>query len=129
MWQNSARFVYLVSVGSRTHESGGFSMGIRPSNFDVLDILLYLPVEQFSFSSLMLCYSFPFTGMQQHVMSFEVGGVLEDSHWQAPSHCFTDNAAAALAARPRCDPPLPRLSFYHFFPYMYFFHVYILVSV
>ena len=26
-------------------------------------------------------------------MSFEVGGVLEDSHWQAPAHCFADAAA------------------------------------
>lgn len=40
-----------------------------------------------------------FTGMQQHVMSFEVGGVLEDSHWQAPAHCFTDEAATATATR------------------------------
>lgn len=36
-----------------------------------------------------------YTGMQQHVMSFEVGGVLEDSHWQAPAHCFADGAATA----------------------------------
>ncbi|CAL5066659.1 unnamed protein product [Urochloa decumbens] len=34
-----------------------------------------------------------FNGMQQHVMSFEVGGVLEDSKWQAPAYCFNgDNA-------------------------------------
>lgn len=33
-----------------------------------------------------------FTGMQQHVMSFEVGGVLEDSQWQAPAHCFAYGA-------------------------------------
>lgn len=34
--------------------------------------------------------------MQQHVMSFEVGGVLEDSQWQAPAHCFNgDNASTA----------------------------------
>ncbi|KAF0908863.1 hypothetical protein E2562_028744 [Oryza meyeriana var. granulata] len=44
-----------------------------------------------------------FNGMQQHVMSFEVGGVLEDSEWQAPAHCFSDqgntsNAGAATAA-------------------------------
>ena len=28
-------------------------------------------------------------------MSFEVGGVLEDSHWQAPAHCFTDGGGGA----------------------------------
>ncbi|KAL6880693.1 hypothetical protein ACP4OV_012258 [Aristida adscensionis] len=36
-----------------------------------------------------------FTGMQQQVMSFEVGGVLEDSRWQAPAHCFGDGDAVA----------------------------------
>uniref|UniRef100_J3MJ50 Uncharacterized protein n=1 Tax=Oryza brachyantha TaxID=4533 RepID=J3MJ50_ORYBR len=35
-----------------------------------------------------------YTGMQQHVMSFEVGGVLEDSKWQAPGRCFNDQEAA-----------------------------------
>jgi hypothetical protein len=28
------------------------------------------------------------TGIQQFVMSYEVGGALEDSQWQAPAHCF-----------------------------------------
>ena len=32
------------------------------------------------------------TGIQQFVMSFEVGVVLEDdSQWQAPAHCFLDD--------------------------------------
>ncbi|KAM3295799.1 hypothetical protein ACQJBY_038228 [Aegilops geniculata] len=44
-----------------------------------------------------------FNGMQQHVMSFEVGGVLEDSHWQAPSHCFADDDAAATATATGTD--------------------------
>ncbi|XP_052163258.1 uncharacterized protein At4g14100-like [Oryza glaberrima] len=35
-----------------------------------------------------------YTGMQQHVMSFEVGGALEDSKWQAPAYCFNDQEAA-----------------------------------
>ncbi|NP_001143658.1 uncharacterized protein LOC100276381 precursor [Zea mays] len=40
-----------------------------------------------------------FNGMQQHVMSFEVGGVLEDSKWQAPPRCFSGgNADTANAA-------------------------------
>ncbi|TVU39328.1 hypothetical protein EJB05_12741 [Eragrostis curvula] len=30
------------------------------------------------------------TGIQQFVMSYEVGVVLEDSQWQAPAHCFPD---------------------------------------
>lgn len=30
-----------------------------------------------------------YTGRNAHVMTFEVGAVLEDSKWQAPSHCFS----------------------------------------
>lgn len=33
-----------------------------------------------------------FTGMSAHVMTFEVGAVLEDSKWQAPAHCFDKQA-------------------------------------
>ena len=34
------------------------------------------------------------TGIEQFVMSFEVGVVLEDDdQWQAPAHCFLDDAA------------------------------------
>ena len=29
-------------------------------------------------------------GMVAHVMTFEVGAVLEDKHWQAPVYCFGD---------------------------------------
>ncbi|OVA03174.1 hypothetical protein BVC80_8077g3 [Macleaya cordata] len=29
-----------------------------------------------------------YTGMEAHVMTFEVGAVLEDANWQAPSYCF-----------------------------------------
>ncbi|MCL7041545.1 hypothetical protein MKW94_005488 [Papaver nudicaule] len=29
-----------------------------------------------------------YTGRSAHVMTFEVGAVLEDEHWQAPAHCF-----------------------------------------
>jgi hypothetical protein len=29
--------------------------------------------------------------MSLHVMSFEVGAVLEDSQWQAPAYCFDDD--------------------------------------
>ena len=51
-----------------------------------------------------------FNGMQQHVMSFEVGGVLEDSHWQAPSHCFADDATAAAATGTDAASSLLRLA-------------------
>ncbi|XP_015695344.1 uncharacterized protein At4g14100-like [Oryza brachyantha] len=38
-----------------------------------------------------------FNGMQQHVMSFEVGGVLKDSKWQAPARCFSDQETVGIA--------------------------------
>ncbi|OMO52300.1 hypothetical protein COLO4_37270 [Corchorus olitorius] len=31
-----------------------------------------------------------YTGYTAHVMTFEVGAVLEDSHWQAPLYCFKE---------------------------------------
>ncbi|RLM86656.1 uncharacterized protein C2845_PM04G24340 [Panicum miliaceum] len=32
------------------------------------------------------------TGIEQFVMSFEPGVVLEDAQWQAPAHCFPDDS-------------------------------------
>ncbi|CAK7336858.1 unnamed protein product [Dovyalis caffra] len=32
-----------------------------------------------------------FTGMTAHVMTFEVGAVLEDRKWQAPCYCFKES--------------------------------------
>lgn len=36
-----------------------------------------------------------FAGMTAHVMTFEVGQVLDDPNWQAPVYCFDEEAAAA----------------------------------
>ncbi|KAL2629200.1 hypothetical protein R1flu_013886 [Riccia fluitans] len=33
-----------------------------------------------------------YTGMFQHVITFEEGAVLSDPFWQAPSYCFTEEA-------------------------------------
>jgi hypothetical protein len=38
------------------------------------------------------------TGIQQYVMSYEVGVALEDSQWQAPAHCFLDEENTAERA-------------------------------
>ncbi|KAJ6823558.1 uncharacterized protein M6B38_383020 [Iris pallida] len=32
-----------------------------------------------------------YDGIRTHVMTFEVGAALEDSEWQAPTYCFTDD--------------------------------------
>lgn len=32
-----------------------------------------------------------FAGMTAHVMTFEVGAVLEDPKWQAPVYCFKES--------------------------------------
>lgn len=34
-----------------------------------------------------------FTGREADVMIYEVGAVLEDAKWQAPSYCFTKTEA------------------------------------
>ncbi|MQM09255.1 hypothetical protein Taro_042129 [Colocasia esculenta] len=35
-----------------------------------------------------------FDGISQHVMTFEVGAVLDDPHWQAPGYCFPQDEKA-----------------------------------
>ncbi|KAA3482809.1 glycosyl transferase [Gossypium australe] len=35
-----------------------------------------------------------YTGREAHVMTFEVGAVLEDSKWQAPVYCFHNTTAS-----------------------------------
>lgn len=42
-----------------------------------------------------------YTGYTAHVMTFEVGAVLEDVHWQAPVYCFnqTENMLESATVR------------------------------
>nr|GLL29317.1 uncharacterized protein At4g14100-like [Ipomoea trifida] len=41
-----------------------------------------------------------FSGMVAHVMTFEVGKVLEDPGWQAPVYCFKENSTLQYLASP-----------------------------
>nr|GMD11875.1 uncharacterized protein At4g14100-like [Ipomoea batatas] len=41
-----------------------------------------------------------FSGMVAHVMTFEVGKVLEDPGWQAPVYCFKENSTLEYLASP-----------------------------
>lgn len=38
------------------------------------------------------CVCFNAAGREAHVMTFEVGAVLEDAKWQAPVYCFDQKA-------------------------------------
>ncbi|EXB98024.1 hypothetical protein L484_005513 [Morus notabilis] len=46
-----------------------------------------------------------YTGREAHVMTFEVGAVLEDENWQAPVYCFESDGKKS-ASRPLLQPHL-----------------------
>ncbi|KAL9246212.1 hypothetical protein vseg_019776 [Gypsophila vaccaria] len=48
-----------------------------------------------------------YTGRVVEVMTFEVGAVLDDSEWQAPSHCFDKKETSKTGHLHRIPRPLP----------------------
>ncbi|KMS98824.1 hypothetical protein BVRB_3g068970 [Beta vulgaris subsp. vulgaris] len=51
-----------------------------------------------------------YTGMESHVMTFELGAVLEDSKWQAPIYCFNDETAIEKMVQHPLAAPVQRPS-------------------
>ncbi|KAL9246213.1 hypothetical protein vseg_019777 [Gypsophila vaccaria] len=51
-----------------------------------------------------------YTGRAFHVMSFEVGAVLDDSEWQAPSYCFDKEDTSNISHSRQFPRPPPRSS-------------------
>ena len=43
-------------------------------------------------------------GMIAHVMTFEVGAVLEDANWQAPVYCFSETQTENNRSNPLLEP-------------------------
>ncbi|KAL2342834.1 hypothetical protein Fmac_004119 [Flemingia macrophylla] len=111
-WDNGTSFYYTLDPFDKTCNVILFEVGIlRPNwlhganylgqeyvdNFlcnvwEKVDFILYYedvltrtPVK-WIFSS----------GMVAHVMTFEVGAVLEDENWQAPVYCFNETSGALL---------------------------------
>ncbi|CAH9075826.1 unnamed protein product [Cuscuta epithymum] len=53
-----------------------------------------------------------YTGMYGHVMTFEVGKVLDDPNWQAPAYCFKENSTLQpYLAAPNSDGRLITAAF------------------
>ncbi|KAH7516822.1 uncharacterized protein At4g14100 [Ziziphus jujuba] len=48
-----------------------------------------------------------YTGREAHVMTFEVGAVLEDSKWQVPAYCFDDDNKPLLQSQAFSIPTTP----------------------
>ncbi|KAL5712890.1 hypothetical protein ACHQM5_015014 [Ranunculus cassubicifolius] len=105
-WNNGTSFIYTLDA-SKECRSIHFEVGIlRPNWLEGANYLGQRYVDGF------LCnvwekvefiwyyedvvtkrpvYWVFFTGMTAHVMTFEVGAVLEDAEWQAPEYCFEKN--------------------------------------
>ena len=49
-------------------------------------------------------------GMVAHVMTFEVGSVLEDPEWQAPVYCFTEAVEETKPVLDTLGGPVSRAS-------------------
>ncbi|CAK8579083.1 unnamed protein product [Lathyrus sativus] len=102
-WNNGTSFIYIPF--NSTCEKLHFDVGILPPNW--LQGANYLGQE---YADNFLCNVWEkvdfiwyyedvltrrpikwifYDGMVFHVMTFEVGAVLEDEHWQAPGYCFS----------------------------------------
>ncbi|KAL0538316.1 hypothetical protein IC582_027331 [Cucumis melo] len=109
-WNNGTSFVYTLD-SSKTCSSAQLEVGIlRPNWLDGAKYLGQRHVDGF------LCNVWEkvdfiwyyedvetkrpvhwlfYTGRQAHVMTFEVGAVLEDENWQAPVYCFDGTGTTA----------------------------------
>ncbi|XP_022148937.1 uncharacterized protein At4g14100-like [Momordica charantia] len=107
-WNNGTSFVYTLD-SSKTCSTSQLEVGIlRPNWLDGANYLGHRHVDGF------LCNVWEkvdfiwyyedvdtkrpvhwlfYTGRQAHVMTFEVGAVLEDEKWQAPVYCFDGKGA------------------------------------
>ncbi|XP_050898949.1 uncharacterized protein At4g14100 [Lathyrus oleraceus] len=104
-WNNGTSFIYTLDPFNRTCKKLHFDVGILRPNW--LQGANYLGQE---YADNFLCNVWEkvdfiwyyedvvtrrpvkwifFSGMVSHVMTFEVGAVLEDEHWQAPVYCFS----------------------------------------
>ncbi|KAK9027565.1 hypothetical protein V6N11_067393 [Hibiscus sabdariffa] len=109
-WNNGTSFFYTLD-SSKTCRSAQLEVGIlRPNWLDSATYLGQRRVDGF------LCNVWEkadfityfedvvtkrpvhwvfYTGREAHVMTFEVGAVLEDSKWQAPVYCFDTTAVTS----------------------------------
>ncbi|XP_027343725.1 uncharacterized protein At4g14100-like isoform X2 [Abrus precatorius] len=99
-WNNGTSFIYTLPPFNET---------CKILHFDVVDFIWYYedvgtrrPVKWIFFS-----------GMVAHVMTFEVGAVLEDENWQAPVYCFVEDETQNKSSSALLDSEAAVLSGFH----------------
>ncbi|XP_061369872.1 uncharacterized protein At4g14100-like isoform X1 [Gastrolobium bilobum] len=120
-WNNGTSFIYTFEPFNNTCKVLHFDVGIlRPNWMDGATYLGQQRVDNFLCNvwekvEFILYYEdvltqrpvkwiFLSSGMTAHVMTFEVGAVLEDENWQAPVYCFSEaKTQKKRSARPLLD--------------------------
>ncbi|KAK4785343.1 hypothetical protein SAY86_002032 [Trapa natans] len=109
-WNNGTSFFYRLDPGSEECSSAQLEVGILRPNWlegatylgqarvngflcNVWEKVEFIWYYEDVTTKLPIQWIF-YTGREAHVMIYEVGAVLEDAKWQAPSYCFTDKGAA-----------------------------------
>ncbi|XP_004503816.1 uncharacterized protein At4g14100-like [Cicer arietinum] len=105
-WNNGTSFIYTLDPFNHTCQLLHFEVGILRPNWllganylgqQYVDNFLCNVWEKVEFiwyyedvlTRTPVKWIF-YDGMTFHVMTFEVGAVLDDAHWQAPLYCFSD---------------------------------------
>ncbi|CAJ2676719.1 transferring glycosyl group transferase [Trifolium pratense] len=105
-WNNGTSFYYTLDPFNHTCKILHFDVGIlRPNWLDGANYLGQQYVDNFLcnvWEKVDFIWYFEdvitkrpvkwifYSGMIAHVMTFEVGAVLDDAHWQAPVYCFSE---------------------------------------
>ncbi|KAK7358724.1 hypothetical protein VNO77_00662 [Canavalia gladiata] len=120
-WDNGTSFYYTLHPFNKTCKIIHFDVGIlRPNwlhganylgqhyvdNFlcNVWEKADFLTYYEHVLTRRPVMWIFHSSGMTAHVMTFEVGAVLEDENWQAPAYCFGENETLNQRSRPLLDP-------------------------
>ncbi|XP_027343724.1 uncharacterized protein At4g14100-like isoform X1 [Abrus precatorius] len=128
-WNNGTSFIYTLPPFNETCKILHFDVGIlRPNWLDGANYLGQDYVDNF------LCNVWEkvdfiwyyedvgtrrpvkwifFSGMVAHVMTFEVGAVLEDENWQAPVYCFVEDETQNKSSSALLDSEAAVLSGFH----------------
>ncbi|XAR50406.1 hypothetical protein NMG60_11004722 [Bertholletia excelsa] len=110
-WNNGTSFIYTLD-SNRECQVLRFEVGLlRPDWLDGANYLGQKYIDGFlcnvwekvdfiwyyeDVATLRPVYWVFYTGYSAHVMTFEVGRVLEDAKWQAPAYCFSDDNSSMV---------------------------------
>ncbi|TKY60520.1 hypothetical protein E2542_SST17619 [Spatholobus suberectus] len=122
-WDNGTSFYYTLEPFDKTCKVVHFEVGIlrpdwlRGANYlgqEYVDNFLCNVWEKVDFiwyyedvlTRRPVKWTF-YSGMTAHVMTFEVGAVLEDEYWQAPVYCFGQTQNKTTASLLDSQDPVP----------------------